>query len=49
LNEDRIKCESSPATAFDDHPLAFDEMFEVKQVEVEVYQMVREMDGVPIH
>jgi hypothetical protein len=32
LNEDRINFEFSPATAFDDHPLAFDDMFEVKQV-----------------
>jgi hypothetical protein len=47
LNEDLTKGESSSATGFDNLPLAFEEMFEIGQVEV--YQMVREMDGVPIH
>jgi hypothetical protein len=47
LNEDLTKGESSKATGFDNSPLAFDEMFEVGQVEV--YQLVRAIDLVPIH
>eukprot|EP00980_Cylindrotheca_fusiformis_P017471 scaffold5466_cov90-Cylindrotheca_fusiformis.AAC.3 len=47
LNEDLTKGESSKATGFDNLPLAYEEMFEVGQVEV--YQLVREMDGIPIH
>jgi hypothetical protein len=42
LNEDLTKAESSPACGFDNLPLA-GEMFEVGLVEV--YQMVRQMDG----
>lgn len=47
LNEDLTRAESSKAAGFDNLPLASDEIFEVGVVEV--YQMVRQMDGVPIH
>jgi TLD/Rab-GTPase-TBC domain len=46
LNEDLTKGESSPASGFDNEPLAGD-MFEVGMVEV--YQLVREMDGRPVY
>ncbi len=46
LNEDLTKGESSPASGFDNIPLAGD-FFEVGLVEV--YQMVREMDGRAVH
>lgn len=46
LNEDLTKAESSPAAGFDNEPLAGD-FFEVGLVEV--YQMVREMDGRAVH
>lgn len=46
LNEDLTKGESSPASGFDNEPLAGD-LFEVGLVEV--YQMVREMDGRAVH
>jgi hypothetical protein len=46
LNEDLTKGESSPAAGFDNESLAGD-FFEVGLVEV--YQMVREMDGRAVH
>jgi hypothetical protein len=45
LNEDLTKAESSPAAGFDNDSLAGD-LFEVGLVEV--YQMVRQMDGVAV-
>lgn len=48
LNEDLTKCESSTAAGFDNEPLlpAGKGMFEVGLVEV--YQLVRQMDGIPV-
>ena len=48
LNEDLTKGESSCADGFDNEPLLPDAggMFEVGLVEV--YQLVRQMDGVPV-
>lgn len=46
LNEDLTKGESAPASGFDNEPLA-GEMFEVGLVEV--YQMVREIDGLAVY
>jgi hypothetical protein len=46
LNEDLTKAESASAAGFDNLPLAGD-MFEVGLVEV--YQMVRQMDGMAVH
>lgn len=48
LNEDLTKAESSSAAGFDNEPLlpGSGGMFEVGLVEI--YQLVRQMDGVPI-
>mmetsp|Transcript_43673 Transcript_43673/g.105341 ORF Transcript_43673/g.105341 Transcript_43673/m.105341 type:complete len:591 (+) Transcript_43673:51-1823(+) len=47
LNEDLTRGESNKAAGFENEPLPGEEMFEVGLVEV--YQLVREMDGLPIH
>ncbi|KAL3928002.1 MAG: hypothetical protein SGBAC_012840 [Bacillariaceae sp.] len=47
LNEDLTRGESNKAAGFENDPLPGEEMFEVGLVEV--YQLVREMDGMPIN
>jgi hypothetical protein len=46
LNEDLTKGESAPASGFNNEPLAYGGLFEVGLVEV--YQLVRQMDGVAV-